>query len=498
MPFSGQYDPAMFQPGSGLGLYSMLSGLGQGVPPLSGLTMGALGFSPFAGEGNILGGGGGFGQTGGGMLPGQTPQPGLSDEALGLSGGMIGGGALGFGGGALGQMGGAGTAMTNQPSPVAGAGAQTSGDIMGLIKTAAGVGKVAQDAQALLQRLFGQQPQQPGLESYDQWLAGTPTDVSGLSFESVPSQTPSPLAGTSAGTGYAPFTPEFASQQLGSQGFGNMSPDAWQAMQGGGGFGGAIPTESLYGIEAGLGGTAGQTAGDLTGAAMGNVLGGSNLLSGATALYGLGTGIANENPMQATMSGQALALALMGYGPLGAVLGVPVMLQSLFGGSESSSIGRERGKDVSSAQQAHEAVAASLLQRLQETIPQLQSQGDIDFLGGQFARTVGERIHDQPAYLAAQMEGGQGSYPVPESYGITQALAQLRSQLQPGGVMGLLPQQAQEQQAFAQLMAQREATMQAGTGLVPGVGQLLGYGETGPIFSPWVRDESQMTPYFGG
>ena len=280
-----------------------------------------------------------------------------------------------------------------------------------------------------------------------------------------------------------------------------MSPDTWQAMQGGGGFGGfggAIPSESLYGIEAGVEGAAGQTAGS---AGLGGYAGPAfaALMTALQAAQGNAPGA-----MQSAIPGIGAAAAMMaGMAPMAASgvaapLALLPLLYGLFGGSESSSIGRERNKDISSSQQAHEAMRSSMFQQLQDASPQLQTQGDIDFLGGQFRRQYSEGMLDEPAYLA----GAGGGQALPASYGITQLLDQLRAQLPPGAITGLLGAQASEQESFRQLMAQREAAMQQPSGIVPKVGQFLGYGnpEAGgmPIFSPWIRDESQIQPWISG
>lgn len=201
------------------------SGIPQPVP-LSGLPLGASGLG-FPGETLLAGLGRGMG---GGPM-GQIPSPEFGGPAPML--GAIGGGALGQGGyGGFG--GGFQQGPLTGPQEVPGAAATSSGDVLGLLQQGIGGAEKLKSVYDLYQKLFGVSADGPfwggtspeaqqALASYrqgergdfSQFLGGggiSPMVAGGFSAA------PPTLDGTSAATGYAPFTPEYVSQLLGGAG----------------------------------------------------------------------------------------------------------------------------------------------------------------------------------------------------------------------------------------------------------------------------------------
>ena len=210
-------------------ILAMLGGGGGGLPeyPTSGLSgpvsMAGLGLGE-TGMG-MSGGGGG---APGGMAPGGTDMQGLLDllqaQTQATSGGPPAplGQYGGIGAGAIGQSFGAGGELAQGsgfPSE-AGMGTQTSGDILSLLKQAAGAGKDAMSAWKMFQELFqGGQPNDVGLAAEEGMGLAGPA-AGGAGFGGIAGLTsladlPSTIGGASVATGLAPFTPEYASSLLG-------------------------------------------------------------------------------------------------------------------------------------------------------------------------------------------------------------------------------------------------------------------------------------------
>lgn len=261
------------------------SGL-QGPVPMSGLPLGEQGMGMSGGGASMAGGGmggqPGFDQMG--LLDllraamAQQEQGGGGQGLgvpLGQSGG-IGGGGGGGGFGAGGELA-PGIAPGMQ-------GPQTTGDLLGLLKTAAGLGKEALDAQNFLTKMFGGEApsgsfaRSPEVESaYQAYRGGERADMG-------------PLAGGAGGAGAFALSPEIVSGASGGAaapaGFNaataapfQISPDILSGVSGGAAVGGAgaVPAGVASGLDIAYGGTGGAVA--AAGGAAGSLAGALPLLA---------------------------------------------------------------------------------------------------------------------------------------------------------------------------------------------------------------------------
>lgn len=291
--------------GSGLSLSGGLSGLQGPIVPLSGGQFGPFGFSPFAGEGNILGGGGGFGGGGGPLGP--TPiGPGAAEASLGA---QIGLGALGGGTGALGQGFGG---DEGGPSPtVASATGGTSGDALGTLMKTLGLGKQGLE---VFQKLFGGSPgsfaRDPGSEgAFQAQRAGERADFTGALGQGLGGLSAAEM-GQLTGLLGPLQAGEFAGPGAGASSlsglFDAFTPGTAAYLQpGGAGFTAGLPSGGLFGPEAaggvaaGFGGTAGGVGAGLSGLGSEAVSAGGALGAGAGAGTGIGAAGAGTAALQA-------------------------------------------------------------------------------------------------------------------------------------------------------------------------------------------------------
>ena len=261
------------------------------------------------------------------------------------------------------------------------------------------------------------------------------------------------------------------------------SYDQWLSAAGEG-FGGAIPAESLMGIEAGVEGGAAAGAG-----ALGTV---GQALPYLGAALGVGQTIAGDAPdLFKAINSAAYAAAPFTSG-LSAL--IPMLIGS---GPTSSSIGREAAKDRAQSQALFRELEKGFA--TPEQLAGLRTRGDLAALMGQFNQSYASRVHDIP-YQHYTPEGiGAGMYDTPFRGKYTpqaQALAtRLHGQLPEGAAQGSFAKMIADQQAHvAALQAQEETAMQQpGTGIVPGMGRFLGYGEGSmqPLFSPLERSQEE-------
>ena len=284
---------------SGLGLMEALSGLQGPIVPMSGGQVGPFGFSPYAGQANLLGGGGGF-SGGGEGFGAPSPGVGAGDPSLGA---QIGLGALGGGGANFLGGGGGGGEEQFGGGQVASATGGTTGDILGAIKAALSVGKTLQQAFDLF---GGGAPGSFAMSdttrsAFEAQRAGERQDFS--SFLGGGAATSPMLGQLGAGplgganvpweTFAGPGTTFSNTLSGGAGGFGGMSPDAWQAMTGGAAEGAGAAGSSLAALAPYL--SALGIAGGLFGAGQG-FLGGQNdprqYASAAGGLAGAGLGTA--------------------------------------------------------------------------------------------------------------------------------------------------------------------------------------------------------------